>query len=328
MNHRIKSGHRLAPNVSLSKLGLAALVLALSACKSNPHKAEKIETKMDHVGKVTGIEHVGVKDGNMVVMSKEDMSEKLRDLQNRVYALEDKVYGTRKLKSLGLYGDLKTCKRKLASKQYGGSGTLVWTEPLDRVTDKEEEFKIGIDEKKELVGVSEEFLKDRLARFQGYQAILQKRSDEFEGQIESCQSELADRKFEKDQSSSVRVQESAKATMDRTAVHDYLCGYVKPGASLKNFMLNAFAKGWISLKEYPMEQDLLPATLQDAKGKKKEHAMLFNGWKLAFSTSPISVTEVLNGDKDATLEAWAYDKKADVQGGATCLSSADGQWNP
>src|SRR5690606_24805551 len=107
------------------------------------------------------------------------ISEKLRDLQNAVYSLEDKVYGTRKLGSMGLYGELKACKRKLASRQFGGSGNMMWSEPLDRVTDKEDELKVGVDEKKQLVGLSEEFLKDRLQRFQGYKTILQKRSDEF-----------------------------------------------------------------------------------------------------------------------------------------------------
>ncbi len=61
----------------------------------------------------------------MVVMDKVQVSDRLRDLQNSVYSLEDRVYGTRKLGSLGLYGELKSCKRKLASRQFGGSGTMV-----------------------------------------------------------------------------------------------------------------------------------------------------------------------------------------------------------
>src|SRR6185312_7894072 len=121
----------------------------------------------------------------------EQMAEKLRDLQNTVYSLEDQVYGTRKLGSLGQYGELKSCERKLASKQYGGTGNLVWTEPLDRVTDKEEDFKIGLDEKKDLVAVSQEYLRDRLQRFQGYRTILQKRADEFGEKIEACSAQLA-----------------------------------------------------------------------------------------------------------------------------------------
>ena len=139
----------------LSILGAA---LAIAGCKSNPNKAEKIETNLESAEKVSGTQKVGLnKDGEMVTLDKTAMSEKLRDLQNTVYGLEDEVYGTRKLGSQGLYGDLKGCLKKLSSKQYGGNGQLIWTEPLDRVTDKEEEMKVGVDDNKALIGVSEEF---------------------------------------------------------------------------------------------------------------------------------------------------------------------------
>src|SRR5688572_7418821 len=62
------------------------------------------------------------------------LKEKLQTMQNTVYALEDKIYGVKKLGTLGLYGELKNCRRKLASRQYGGTGDLLWTEPMDRVT--------------------------------------------------------------------------------------------------------------------------------------------------------------------------------------------------
>jgi hypothetical protein len=137
------------------KICLLGFFLTLAACKSNPNKVEDVQTQLDHPATVTGEQKVGVKNGEMVVLDKAQIAEKLRDLQNSVYSLEDKVYGTRKLGSLGLYGELKSCKRKLASKQLGGSGAMTWTEPLDRVTDKEEDLKIGFDEKKNLVGISE-----------------------------------------------------------------------------------------------------------------------------------------------------------------------------
>lgn len=303
------------------------LLLALTACRSNPHKAEKIETKMDNTATVSGSQAVGVKNGDMVVLDKAAMSEKLRDLQNGVFALEDRVYGTRKLGSLGLYGELKTCKRKQASRQYGGSGTMIWTEPLDRVTDKEDELKIGLDEKSNLVGVQEEFLKDRVQRFTGYKMILQKRADEFEAKIAECNGQLVSKELDGDQSAKVMVTEAAKAVVDKAGVNRYMCGFVKSGASLQALMLNAFAKGWLSLSDFNGGQNLLPASLKDGKGVAKENAMIFYGWKLAFDTSPISVTELLNDDKNAKLVAWAYDKKADVDGGAKCLSAADGVWN-
>ncbi len=309
-----------------------ALVAILSAailvgCKSNPHKAQDIDTKLEQANTVSGAQKVGLKNGEMVVQSKEEMSEKLRDLQNTVYSLEDKVYGTRKLKSLGLYGELKSCKRRLASRQYGGSGTLVWTEPLDRVTDKEEEFKIGLDEKKNLVGVTEEYLRDRFARFNGYKMILQKRADEFEAQIEDCKAKLAEREMDERQSSRVMVQEAAKSSYDKESIDQFMCGFVKPGASLQTFMMNAFAKGWLSLGDYKMDQNLLLGTLRDTNGSVKENCLMFNGWKLSFDRGPVTIGDLLNNGKDAQLVAWAYEQHENSPS-LPCLKRKNGHWNP
>lgn len=185
---------------SLRKLALGIGCFALLAgCASNPHKAKKVETQMDNTSKVSQGESVGIKDGNLVVQRKVMMNEELRRLQNGVYELEDRVYGNRKYGSAGLYGALKQCKLKLTSKQYGGTGKLKWTEPIDRVTDKEDEFEIGVDEKEKIVAVSEEFLKDRIKRFRGYKRVLNKREDEYNEKLEICDAALASRKFDMEQ---------------------------------------------------------------------------------------------------------------------------------
>ncbi|MGE0762267.1 MAG: hypothetical protein AB7N80_03205 [Bdellovibrionales bacterium] len=164
---------------------MMGLCLGLLACSHNPHKAQKIETKMEREQTLQD-EKVGVKDGNLVVQKKVEMAEELRRIQNEVYELEDRVYGNRKYGSKGLYGALKDCRTRLTSKEMGGDGKLMWTEPAERITDKEEEFTVGIDEKDKIVGVSEEFLKDRLARFRKYKQTLQKRQDEYEDKLEVC----------------------------------------------------------------------------------------------------------------------------------------------
>jgi hypothetical protein len=303
-------------------------ILSIVACRSNPNKAEKIETKMQQASTVTGSQQVGVKKDEMVVMDKVQMSEKMRDLQNEVYGLEDKTYGTRKLGSLGLYGELKSCRRKLASRQYGGTGNMVWTEPLDRVTDKEEDMKMGLDEKQDLVGVKEEYLRDRVARFVGYKQILQKRADEFQSEIEQCKSELATRELDANQPTKVMVQEAPKASIDKTAINSFMCDYVKTGASLQSLMLTSFSKGWLALADFKLDQSLLAPSLKDGKGVAHENGLLFNGWKLAYDRSGITIGEVLKEGGDAHLTAWTYDKKADVTGAAKCLQAQDGAWNP
>ena len=171
------------------------LLLAFSfiGCASNPHKAKKIDTSIENASKVSNENVLGVKDGNMVVQKKVLMAEELRSLQNDVYGLEDKVYGNRKYGSRGLYGSLKDCRTKLSSKKMGGDGKLMWTEPIDRVTDKEEDFKLGLDNKNKIVGVRQEFLKDRISRFRNYRMILNKRHDEYQEKLEICDASLSAR---------------------------------------------------------------------------------------------------------------------------------------
>jgi hypothetical protein len=168
-------------------LGVLALALmaVLAGCATNPHKAEKIATKMENVEAVQD-ESLGVKDGNLVVQHKVKMNEELRKLQFEVYELEDRIFGNRNYGSQGLYGSLKECRKKQTSKDLGGDGKLIWTEPADRVTAKEEVFNVGIDETNRIVGVSEEFLSDRIARFKKYKTTLNKRMDEYEEKLEIC----------------------------------------------------------------------------------------------------------------------------------------------
>jgi hypothetical protein len=167
-----------------------------SGCAHNPNKAEKISTQVEKTQDIAGGEQLGVKDGNMIVQKKVMMGEELRRLQTEVYELEDQIYGNRKYGSKGLYGVLKDCRMELSDKRYGGDGKLKWTEPMDRLTDKEPEFKIGYDEKDQLVGVTEEFLNDRIQRFKKYKTILQGRQDEIEEKIDICKTELKSQKHD------------------------------------------------------------------------------------------------------------------------------------
>lgn len=180
-------------NFALTATVLIAANLMLTSCASNPNKAKNIETKVENSGQVSGDTELGVKDGNMVVQKKVMMNEELRKIQYEVYELEDRVYGNRKYGSLGLYGVLRDCKLQLSDPKNGGDGKLMWTEPVDRVTDKEDDFKLGLDEEKKLVGVTEEFLTDRIKRFSGYRNVLNKRQDEYEEKVSICKAELKGR---------------------------------------------------------------------------------------------------------------------------------------
>ena len=176
---------------AVALLGLTLVI----GCASNPNKAEKIDTELTKGQSLSGDEQVGVKRGNLVVQRKVQMNEELRALQFEVYELEDHIYGNRKYGGTGLYGSLKSCRAETASPKYGGDGKVIWTEPIDRVTDKEDEYTIGIDEHDKIVAITEEFLKDRIKRFQKYKQILTKRRDEYEQKLEICDAEIKAKKL-------------------------------------------------------------------------------------------------------------------------------------
>jgi hypothetical protein len=201
----------------LKHLGLLCLAACLGACASNPHKAKDIKTEMERNDTVSGDTKLGVKDGNLVVQKKVLMNEDLRRLQNEVYSLEDRVYGNRDYKSEGMYGALKKCRGQLSSKKLGGDGKLIWTEPMDRVTDKEDDFEIGIDEKDKIVGVSEEFLLDRIKRFKGYKQVLMKREDEYKDKLEICDTELDARTHDLEEKEKKQKRSEAKNSSDTSS---------------------------------------------------------------------------------------------------------------
>lgn len=169
------------------------LALFLVGC-SSAHKAKKIDTKIKNEKAISGNESIGIKNGKMIVQKKVEMSEELRRLQNEVYSLEDRVYGSRKYQSDGLYGVLKKCKATIVSPAYGGNGKLRWTEPIERVTDKEDDLKVGLSEK-QIIGISTEYLKDRIKRFHGYKKILMSREDEYKDKVAVCDAELNAKKL-------------------------------------------------------------------------------------------------------------------------------------
>lgn len=157
---------------------LIILALALTACASNPHKAEHLNTKVELSAPVGNDQVIGVKDGNMVVQKKVLMSEELRRLQNDAYHVEAEVYGGyRYFDNRGLYGVLQEC---LIEKR------MPMAEKREYVIPEAETTRIGLDENNKLVGITEEFLKDRIERFATYLKVLRDRKAEYETQVKLC----------------------------------------------------------------------------------------------------------------------------------------------
>jgi hypothetical protein len=153
------------------------------------HSARNLTTTLDHQESANS-ETVGVRSGDLIVQKKQLLTEELRDLMIAVYTLQDQVYGTEAYRTEGALGLLRACKVKLASKYNGGDGKFVWTEPVDRIADKDQDVAVGLDEQKKLVAVSEEYISDRITRFRDYKRILTERRDRIESLVDSCHSDL------------------------------------------------------------------------------------------------------------------------------------------
>jgi hypothetical protein len=180
----------------MKKISLVLISASLLnfACASK-HKAEDVDTKLKNAAPVTGSSEIGVKDGDMVYQRKVMMNEELRKIEVDVYNLEAQVYGgPRYNDNRGLYGVLKDCKAELSQVKNGGDGKLLWTEKREYVTPDDDFTKIGIENKKNIVGVSEEYLKDRLDRFKSYKGTLEGRRDEYETKVKMCELELDGKK--------------------------------------------------------------------------------------------------------------------------------------
>lgn len=177
--------------MSLSRVAGLLMIAALAACSSNPHKAENVKTEMDKTQEVSGGYQIGLKDDQMVVQRKALVAEELRNLQIEVHTLEDRTYGgDRYYGNPGLWGVLNDCRIRLASATNGGTGKLNYIEPREYVIDDKEYSAIGIDEKGNLVTVSEEYLKDRLSRYRQYRKVLMERNRQLQDKSDMCKLEL------------------------------------------------------------------------------------------------------------------------------------------
>lgn len=164
----------------LTVSALSALMLA--GCKSNPHKAEETKTALENQQSVGAGVDLGRNDkGEVITQRKEKLADQLKNLQTGVYGLESEIYGHEKYGRKGLYGALKECMDK--------KGELRRLPSKAILTKQEDKFvgKLVIDEKKDLVNVSEEYFLDRIKRFEGYSDGYEKQKEDFEEKLRVCE---------------------------------------------------------------------------------------------------------------------------------------------
>lgn len=237
------------------------------------------------------------------------LSKDKAELKNRIVEIELESLGDPKKKTLGLYGDLKACRVKLASPAYGGSGTLFWDEPGDRL--------------------SEKWLSSPQGEVQEYQAVLmivRYRRDYLKNELEKCQQALQARKHDPSLSSSVSITEGDSDNDER--VHQYMCRFVRKGASLRDFLIQTFSRGILQLEDFNLDQKFLVASLGDKKGVVRPHGLMFMGWKLSFDRGPLILKDIIFNEKDAKLQYWSFSGKDKIEEGQkSCLKKEAGHWN-
>jgi hypothetical protein len=176
---------------------LCLYFFALVGC-SSANKAKDLDTNVEMSAPVRSDSVVGVKDGDMIYQRKVAINEELRKIELEVYDLEARVLGgPRYLDNRGLYGALRDCRIQMGVVENNGDGKIRWTESREYITPDDDFSSVGIEDKSRIVGLSEEFLKDRLARFKSYRGLLEKRQDEYDTKLKSCQLELSKQKKQK-----------------------------------------------------------------------------------------------------------------------------------
>jgi hypothetical protein len=206
-----------------SKLLSIFLCLGLMACASNPNKPKDIETKIDNQEDVGGGAVAGTNDkGEMITQKKIQLGTYLRDLQREVYSLETQIYGDDSTGNKGLYGALRDCRDQARKKENGGDGKVT-PPPKKNILTKGEDMaltpilekikpgKVGSDENKKLVAVSEDYLLDRIKRFEKYKEDYQDRKEQFDEDTRKCQADLSDKKAQKKSEAANSAAASAKS---------------------------------------------------------------------------------------------------------------------
>lgn len=112
--------------------------------------------------------------------------------------MEAAVYGgPRYLDNNGLRVALRDCQIKAADTRIGGEGKLKpMPEQREYVLPENEQTKISLDEKNKIVGVSKEFLKDRIERLTTYRTVLRQRQDEYVDRLQMCELALKAQKVQ------------------------------------------------------------------------------------------------------------------------------------
>ncbi|MDG0815757.1 YajG family lipoprotein [Bdellovibrio svalbardensis] len=299
----------------------------LAACASNPNKAEKLNTEIQKTDDMGGGTVIGLNEKDEMVMQKKiRLADYVRQLQFEVYGLEDTIYGGDESGNRGLWGVLEECQTKENSAEMGGEGTYVKMPEKARLTDREDQFqKIGLDEKKNLVAVSTDYLRDRIRRFENYKATYKKRKDWYETQVKICNANL-ERKTYNAKQAKLDLSKYPPITNTTSELDRYVCRYVRQGAKMNDLVKTALSKQWIMKEDFDQDMPVNSLKVVDSNQAERPNVLRLGGWALAFDKGA-KLSEIEDNTTNPSLKSWMNDSADIVPGGKNCLRRGSNLWN-
>ena len=299
------------------------VILSLfTACSSNPNKAEKLETEVEGAEEISAGRTMGKNDDNeLITMRKVKLADYVRNLEKEVYELESDLYGD-DYGNKGKWGVLESCLTEENSAELGGEGTYVKMPEKAVLTDREDKFqKIGYDEKKQLVAISTDYLKERIRRFENYKATYKKRRDWYETQIKICQANV---KRKQHQARTAPLVEPPLQNLD-VQLDSFVCQSVKTGARLKDLLKMAVAKGWVNKEDYSPSYMVNDLTEVDLNGNTRQNVLRLEGWSLSYDAA-IGYDELMASTSSPKLIAWMHAEADLVPNNKKCLKGQSQIW--
>lgn len=312
----------------MKKVRYLILPLFLAACASNPNKAEKIDTEIQKKEDMGGGTVIGLNEKDEMVMQKKvKLADYIRQLQFEVYGLEDTIYGGDESGNKGLWGVLEECQMKENSAEIGGEGTYVKMPDKARLTDREDQFqKIGLDEKKNLVAVSTDYLKDRIRRFENYKATYKQRKDWYETQVKICNANLDRKTYKANQKAALDLAKYPPITNTTADLDQYVCRYVRQGAKMNGLVKMALQRGWIMEDDFDKDVPVNSLSSTDSNQVERQNVLRIGGWALAYDNGA-KLSEIQDGTANPSLKSWMNDSADIVPGGKNCLKKGSNVWS-
>lgn len=162
----------------------------MAACSSKK-KLESINTEMEDKAQINASTAIGKNNaGDTVIQEKTKLVDYLVDLERQVYTSEETIYGNKSYGNIGKYGSLENCMTELQKKSTGKWGMVEMPDKILLTKLGAPKKKTGIDEKKNLIVLSEEEITARIKRFEDYKQTYEDQEDWFETEVKNCNLKL------------------------------------------------------------------------------------------------------------------------------------------